>query len=103
MQESFTPGPWVWVDDCLQAPNGTRDENFYNWGHGDFADDPVGAVIIETDWGYYPPREKDRLLLAAAPDMFAALCECVAFFSESKISAEVVSSCLRVIAKVNGK
>ena len=55
---SFTPGPWTWNGDTLT---------------GEDASDEV----VRTDSGYYPPWGKDRSLIAAAPDLLAALKELV--------------------------
>lgn len=48
-----TPGPWTWNDsDQLTAGS---------------------VLIVETDSGVYPPHGADRLLIAAAPELLAAL------------------------------
>lgn len=58
-----TAGPWVW-NARGQLTAGTQLDSL-----GDEED----IVIVETDGGFYPPRGADRALLAAAPDLFAAV------------------------------
>lgn len=66
-----TAGPWEWNhDDQLVAVN-VMTPSFEDLDTDEDERKPV--VIIETDGGHYPPRGYDRLLLAAAPDLLAAL------------------------------
>jgi hypothetical protein len=60
---THTPGPWIWKDDTLIAPNAPSDYEGYG---GD-------PVVVETDSGVYPPRGVDRALIAAAPELLEAL------------------------------
>jgi len=59
-----TPGPWTF-EPRLEYEN----------GHclGIFG--PNGEEIVVTDSGYYPPKLADAHLIAAAPDLLAALKE----------------------------
>lgn len=70
-----TPGPWTWGEDG----------NLYNaaelaaWNAfmaNDMKGDWVGrSPIVQTDGGHYGPYNADRALIAAAPEMLAALVE----------------------------
>lgn len=52
--EAASLGPWEWADDALWAVAPT--------------DDFDDSRIIETDSGYYPPRDNDRAFIAHARD-----------------------------------
>lgn len=68
MSAAHTPGPWVWDEDTLRPPHVCI-----------YACDPHGEYhiyedsIVETDGGHYGPRDNDRPLIAAAPDLLVAL------------------------------
>jgi hypothetical protein len=60
----YTPGPWS-VDFVAKYPD--KPKVVYGIQSAD------GTVIVETDAGFYPPREADARLIAAAPEMLAEL------------------------------
>ena len=66
-QDTPTPAPWEWVEDQLLGPEGSARA----WD-----DSPGRRVVVETDSGVYPPFGADRALIAAAPEMLAALRKC---------------------------
>jgi hypothetical protein len=71
---SHTPAPWIWTDhDELHSADAWS--KYAAWEASDFAGQPVDfpKAIIETDGGVYGPYGDDRLLIAAAPDLLAAL------------------------------
>jgi len=72
---AHTPGPWVWAKDG----NLYSAANLVEWNAfiaGDMSGDWVSLeAIVETDGGHYAPRGWDRTLIAAAPDLLAALKE----------------------------
>lgn len=60
-----TPGPWIWKDNNLYAEWDLRvqaeSEHYF------------APAIVQTDSGYYGPKGADRLLIASAPELLAAL------------------------------
>lgn len=62
-----TKGPWYW-NEKHQLVSATAKE--YDWPADE---DNTPKRIVETDGGHYPPRGADRALIAAAPDLLAAL------------------------------
>jgi hypothetical protein len=80
-----TPGPWT----VIYAP----DTGFTIWHdprlHGDKR---RGAVIIAADLRAGPETEANARLIAAAPDMLAALREMVGFVGTNGHALSMVSS-----------
>ena len=74
--DAATPGPWFWADEAMYANAAptpeTRDDAGWDWRSGQPRQ--IAPIrLIETDSGYYPPREKDRAFLAAARSDVPAL------------------------------
>jgi hypothetical protein len=67
----FTPGPWYWNDQDQMVSEVLEDIDYFG---------PTQIVIIETDSGVYPPRGQDRRLIAAAPELLAALQDFALYF-----------------------
>ncbi len=68
-----TATPWRWVGNELVG--GSKDDAKDPDAHGHLEGDEWvidGQTIIKTDSGVYPPREADKALIAAAPDLLAA-------------------------------
>lgn len=61
-------GPWFWTTEDRLVSNEKTD--LFNPAF--FCDTEGRRIIVETDGGFYPPSEKDRPLLAAAPDLLNA-------------------------------
>ncbi len=82
MDGKHTAGPWVWGDDdnlypaapyaVYRAHRDLPDDTPGKWD-GDYPDRP--EAIVQTDSGVYGPDGADRPLIAAAPDLLAALKE----------------------------
>ena len=80
-----TPGPWRWNDsDELEAAD--------------------GAIVVETDSACYPPYGADRDLIAAAPELLAALVEHLAWY-DGKTSVDetkLIADTRAAIARARG-
>lgn len=70
--EKHTPGPWKWDHDELHQAS-LIDAYYAARERNEYENHP--QAIVETDSGYYGPFGADRDLIAAAPDMLAALKE----------------------------
>ena len=83
-KKKHTPGPWVWAD-VKDGSAGVREpenidylkrtktaESLALYGNGE---DLAGPVVVSLDCGQceFFPSEADARLIAAAPDMLAAL------------------------------
>lgn len=68
MSAAHTPGPWRWNEHHQLVSDGATEYP----GTDDWMD-PEPKRIVETDGGHYPPHGADRALIAAAPDLLAAL------------------------------
>jgi hypothetical protein len=107
---AHTPGPWIWVGDELYAQDAYRAhcasvetlQDPPDW------DNYIGRPepIVETDSAYYGPRGDDRLLIAAAPDLFSA-CRAFVVAWEKSLQLEKTDVALRAakaaIAKAEGR
>lgn len=78
--EQITPGPWraKWTDDgrCGGiAPDYHNHEgpDCYEYSRPGFMNCPYQDEIVTTDSGVYGPSPADARLIAAAPDLLAAL------------------------------
>lgn len=61
-----TSGPWRWDDDDQMVAVGVESERDVNWDwSGEGPPRAISTTIIETDSGYYPPRDNDRAHIAA--------------------------------------
>lgn len=76
-EQQTTPGPWAWFDGELHSA--ARYQRFLDWRDGPetpgkYNEGYIGAPdpIVQTDSGAYGPRDADRALIAAAPDLLAA-------------------------------
>jgi len=61
-----TPGPWWWndMDEMVSDSDGPEWDMDLDWTSGKPV--RVGPTrVIETDSGYYPPRDNDRAHIAA--------------------------------------
>ncbi len=72
-RSEHTPGPWEWDEDGNLYPSAPRaaykkaaDEE--RWDDAEYVE-----PIAQTDGGTYGPHGADKSLIAAAPDMLAAL------------------------------
>lgn len=81
-----TQGEWKWEDDALWGAPPVLPEGANPFGEdveGEWADAnddrfiPTRKKIIETDSGYYPPREADRALIVAAVNSLPLLLDAV--------------------------
>lgn len=89
---SHTPGPWrfeIRTDYPNDHVNGI-------WG-------PGGEEIVVTDSGYYPPTIADARLIAAAPDLLAALKFALTADSGFACPAATEAVLLAAIAKAEGR
>jgi len=71
MQKTHTPGPWAWNEGELRSVESWI--KIEQARESDLIDCSYEEPIVETDGGYYGPREADRRLIAAAPLMLKAL------------------------------
>lgn len=76
-ERKWTPGPWVWV-----KPNFWPDHHMKEQGLGRFKAGHVSICEFGHNAQYYPsegrpPNDADGNLIAAAPDMYEALEECL--------------------------
>ena len=70
-QTKHTPAPWRWEHDELVGGSAKDAQDPDSYARGpDWL--PQGRLIIQTDNGVCPPREFDRKLIAAAPDLLTA-------------------------------
>ena len=108
----WTPGPWEWLEDRF---NGGFSGLFAN-------DEPVlypqrrndgdeGDAWFGTDEDYYGEttlKEPDAHLIAAAPDLYEALTQCLAlaelqYGNMDDIASHVFGKCHTALAKARGK
>lgn len=78
--QKATPGPWEWLD-TVMVGDIVRTAEDGQWPD-EYATDGAERVeggwrrrIIETDSGFYPPRDADAALIAGAPVWLAQLCD----------------------------
>src|SRR4051812_44896320 len=83
---THTPGPWEWdwenTDNlygrgAVQKAREKRAKGGFNW--------PDGEAIVQTDSRVYGPNDADAALIAAAPDLLAALKAIAEYYDEDNI------------------
>lgn len=78
-ETTHTKGPWMWTDEKGGSLVPAKPYNAYlaaveaAQASGDYGDVHYVPEIIQTDSGVYGPYGADRSLIAAAPELYAAV------------------------------
>lgn len=92
-ETTFTPGPWNWDGNELVADGGFL---------------VLGAGIAKNGASYISVKDEDKPIIAAAPEMYEALTECLAHFDKwfdaaNDDQCHVVGRVKAALAKARGE
>lgn len=65
--------------------------------------DANDEIIVETDYGYYPPELADARMMAAAPELYDGCYELLRYYEEPDTNTTVLYNALGKIKKAMAK
>ena len=83
-QLGISPIPWsIEYDDTIDRVVNILDAN--------------NKIIVETDYGFYPPELPDARLMKAAPKLYAACYEMLRYYYEQNTNTTVFNTALELM------
>lgn len=80
----ISPAPWsIEYDDTIDRVVNILDAN--------------NKIIVETDYGFYPPELPDARLMKAAPKLYAACYEMLRYYYEQNTNTTVFNTALELM------